>query len=139
MGGVQSPQPATLAQHTLKQRVVVKHIHRSRILPKTLLQIRHRPPQPRLRKRVEQIEHGWLVRKSELSRIRADRFQREALLRFASVLTEVLLSRLMQRGQEFHAHDAAKRIIRSHQQRASFSRAEVDEDEVVKVRTTFFS
>ena len=45
----------------------------------------------------------------------------------------------MQRGQKFHAHDAAKGIVRSHQQRPSLARSEIDEDEVVKVKMTLLT
>src|SRR5258708_15231500 len=118
----------------LQQRIVVEHTHNPRMFSQTLLQIPNHAPQPRFRKRIEKIKDRWLERKRELSRIRADRFQREALLRFASILAQILLRSLMQRRQKLHAHDAAKGIVRSHQQRASFAGAQIDKDEVVKVR-----
>src|SRR6266436_3637660 len=116
----------------LEQWVVVEHIDGPRIRPQTLLQVRDHPLQPRLWKRIEQKEHHRLGGKRKLSRIRADRFQREALLRFASILAQILLSSLMQRWQKFYSDDTAKGILRRHQQGASFARSQIDEDEVAK-------
>src|SRR5258708_9014164 len=121
----------------LEQRIVVEHIHRSRMVTQTLVQIRHRPSQSRLWKWIEEIEHDRLGWKRELSRIAANCFQREALLRCASVLAEILLRSLMQRRQKLHAHNAAKGIVRRHQQRASRARPDIDEDEVMKIPMSF--
>src|SRR5580658_68822 len=86
----------SLAQHMLQQRIVIEHMHRPRMLTQTLLQIRDHAPQPRFRKRIEEIEHDWFGGKSELSRVPTNRFQRKALLRFASVLAEIILGSPMQ-------------------------------------------
>src|ERR1700674_5534483 len=117
----------------LKQWIVVEHIHRSRARLQTVLQIRDHPLQPRFWKWIEEIEQDWFGGKSELGRVCADRFQREALLRLASVLAQIFLRSLMQCRQKFHAHDAAKGIVRRHQQRSSLARSQVDEDEIAKV------
>src|SRR5580704_294232 len=130
---------SALAQHMLQQWIVIKHINNPRMFPQTLLQIRDHPPQPRLWKWIKKIHHRWFVRKRELSSIAAGRFQREALLRFASILADVLLSSPMQRRQKLHSHNAAKGIVRSHQQRSSFPRSQIDEDEVMKVGTALLT
>src|ERR1700730_10961771 len=103
------------------------------MFPKTLFQICNHSLQPSFRKWIEEVEHRRLGRKRELSRVRANRFQRETLLRLASILLQIFLRDLMQRRQKFHTHDAAKGIIRRHQQRASFARSQIDEDEVAKL------
>src|SRR5882757_2740579 len=139
MGSADLAERSALAQHMCQQRIVVEHIRRPRMVAQTLLQIRDRPSQSRLWKWIEEIEHDGLGREGELSRVAANCFEREALLRFASVLGEVLLRSLMQCRQKFNAHDAAKGIIRRHQQRASFARAEIDEDEVAKVGVSLFT
>src|ERR1700683_2644470 len=139
MSSVQFPQPGALTQHTLQQRIVVKHVYRPRTHPQTLLQIRDHSPQTRFSERIEEIEHHRLRGKSKLGRVGADRFQREALLCFASVLAQILLSSLMQRRQELHAHDAPKGIVRSHQTCEAFSRSEIDEDKVAKVKATLLT
>jgi len=45
MSRQQFPPPGTFAQQVLRQRIVVDHIHRPRMLPQTLLQIRDHSPQ----------------------------------------------------------------------------------------------
>src|ERR1700733_572039 len=131
--------PSAFVQHIIKQWIGVKHIYHPRMRPQTLLQIRHHPSQSRLRKRIKEIEHDRLRGKKELRCIRANRLQRKALLRFASVFAEVLLSGRMQSRQKFHTHDLAKGIIRSHEQRTSFARPEIDKDKVVEIRMTLLA
>src|ERR1022692_235400 len=123
----------------LKQRIVVEHVHNSRPLPQTHLQIRDHPPQSALGKWIEEVEHSWLGRKRKLSRIAAGRLERKALLRLAPVLVEILLSSSVQRGQKLHTQDTAKGIVRCHQESSSFARSQIDEDEVSKVRMILLS
>src|SRR5271170_527235 len=117
----------------LQQRVVIEHTNLSRMLSQAPLQTRDHVPQSRLRKRVEKKQHDRLKRKKKLSRIPADRLNRETFLCVAPVLLEIIQSRMIQRCQKFHAHDAAKGIIGSHQQRSSFARPNINEDEFAKV------
>jgi len=118
---------------------VIKHIHRSRMLSHTPFQTSNHPPQPSPWKRIEKKDHGRLVRKTKLSRIRANRLQRKALLPFAFILAKILPGSPMQLRQKFHANDSSKRIIRRHQQSASFSRSKIDEGEVSKVQLTLLA
>src|SRR5712671_6310703 len=81
---------SALAQDRFELRIVVEHIRYSRMVTQTLLQIRDRASQSRLGKWIEEIKHHGLGREGEFSRIAANRFQGEALLRCASVLAEVI-------------------------------------------------
>src|ERR1035438_3154979 len=107
----------------LQQRIVVEQINLPRTLPQTLLKIRNHASQAGLRKRIKEKQQSGFGGKRKLSRISADRFDREALLRLAVILVEILLSGLIQSGQELHADDAAKGIVRGQQQRSSLARA----------------
>src|ERR1700730_15444913 len=98
-----------------------------------LFQVRKTPPHSRLRKRIEEINYERIVGKREGGGVGADRLDRETFLCFTLVPAKVLLRDLIQRGKKFHADDSVEGVVRSHQQRASFSRAKIDEGEVAEV------
>lgn len=120
-------------QHVLQQRIMVKHVCLPRIRLQTPLQILDHVSQPGFRKRMKQIENRWLIRKSELNRIRTNSFQLEAFLIFTVILPQVFLRNLVKGRKKLHAHDAPETIIRSHQQCSPFARSQIDEYEIVKV------
>src|SRR6202021_498909 len=91
--------------------------------------------QARLWWRVEEIQHERAIGKTDSSGVRADRFEQETFLRFALILIDVLLRDLVQRRQKFYTNDAPKRIVGGHQQRTSFTRAQVDEGIIAEVET----
>ena len=126
-------QESIFGKHVLQQRVVIEHIHRSGMLTQGLLQGREDPSHSGLREWIEEINHERVIGKREGRSIGAERFEREAFLRSALVLSQILLRDLMQGWKKFDSYDAAKGIIRRHQQSASFSRAQIDEGEVAEV------
>src|ERR1700676_3524015 len=117
----------------LQQGIVVEHVHSSGMVIKRLFKVQNYLPHSRLWQRVEEINHQRASGKGERRGVGADRFERETFLRYVLVLPQILLRDLMQRGKKFHADDSAKGVVRSHQQRASFSRAKIDEGEVAEV------
>src|SRR5580700_5593828 len=86
-----------------------------------------------LRQRVKQIEHERLYGEDKSAGIPAHRLHRKALLRITLVRAQVLLRHTIQNGKQFDPLNAAERIIRSHQERASFARADINEGELLKI------
>ena len=124
----------TLAQHMLQQRIVIEHINPSRMLPQTLLQIRdHASSIPASGKGLKRNSTvGSAGKANSVASPQIDSIAKHFCdsLRYLQILS---CAASIQRRQQFHAHDAAKGIIGSHQQRPSFARAEIDEDEFAKI------
>src|SRR5208283_1251938 len=131
-------QHAALGEHMLQQRIVIEHISLPRMLTQTLLHLRDHAPQPGLRKWIEEKQHDRLGRKGELSCIAANRLDRKTLLRLTPILRNVFLCCAIEPRQEFHAYNAPKGIIGSHQQRSSLARTKIDEDESWKFQVNLF-
>ena len=116
-------QECAVMEDPLLRRIVVEHIHSSRMIRQTLLQVRQHSPQTRLREGIEQIEHDWIGREVKAGCVGTDRLQRRALLRFAVVPGDVFLRDLVQRRNKLYSLDTAKRVIRCQQQRSPFGGA----------------
>src|SRR5215475_4682799 len=85
------------------------------------------------RQRMEQIDHNRFGRKLKLAGVQADCLQRTALLRITAVFGDILQGHAMKLRQEFDSDDPPEWIVRSHQQRPTLARANVDESEIAKI------
>src|SRR5271166_2131274 len=83
-------QPHTFRQNMFQHRVVIEHVQGPGTRTHAPPDVGDKPSQSGLWKRIEEINNEWSVRKLKRRSIRADRFEREASLRFALIAADVL-------------------------------------------------
>src|SRR6266436_3109874 len=66
----------TRPQHTFQQGIVVEHKHRPRMLPQRLFEMTDHRRQSGFWKRIEQVEHGRLLREMKLAGVAARAWNR---------------------------------------------------------------
>src|SRR5208282_6635624 len=86
-----------------------------------------------LRQRVEKVEHQRVLRQFKFARVGEHGCDLPTALLRRVVQANVLFRRAMQLRKQLHSYYFLKRILRSHQQRASLAGTEIDERESIEL------